>query len=112
MIDILEQDKNGMPTKIKIKCKKCGYEMEVPVDPSGSGALRPSSKAHGIKVQWSKEDIDKITEASRNAGREDLGKIGIDLSKEDYVEAQQRARVRRFIREHVVVSKETKRHIL
>lgn len=106
---VLEQDANGVPTKVKIRCKKCGHEMDVEIDPYGGGALRPNEKAHGVKVKWSKDEIDKIAEASRGAGREDLGNIGIDLTEKDWVEAQQRQRVRRFIREHVVVAKELRR---
>jgi hypothetical protein len=103
---VLETDANGNPTKIKVRCKKCGHTMDVKVNPYGSGALRPSKQAHGIKIKWSKEDIDKITEASKGADRNDLGDIGIDLSKEDFVEAMQRAKIRRFIKEHVVISKD------
>lgn len=103
---VIEQDANGNPTKIKVRCKKCGHTMEVKVNPYGSGALKPNKQAHGIKVKWSKEDADKIMEASKGADRNDLGEIGIDLSKEDYVEALQRAKIRRFIKEHVVISKD------
>ena len=104
--DVLETDANGNPTKIRARCKKCGHEIEVKVNPYGSGALKPSKQCHGIKIKWSKEDADKIMEAGKGASREDFGEIGIDLTKEDFVEAQQRARIRRFIKEHVVVSKD------
>jgi DNA-directed RNA polymerase subunit M/transcription elongation factor TFIIS len=104
--DVVEQDANGNPTKIRVRCKKCGYTTEVKVNPYGSGALRPNKTAHGIKIKWAKEDIDKIMEGSKGADRNDLGEIGIDLSKEDYVEAMQRAKIRRFIKEHVVVAKD------
>ena len=107
--DVLERDNNGNPKKVRIKCKNCGYEVDVEVNPYSSNPLRPSSKAHGIKAKWSKEDVDKIFENSKGASREDLGEIGIDLSKEDYLEAFQRSRIRKFIRENVIVSKESKR---
>lgn len=107
--DILEKDKDGNPTKVKVRCRKCGFEHEINIDPTGTGAMMPSSKAHGIQIKWNKTQIDKIHDASQGASRNDLGKIGIDISKEDFVEASQRARIRRFIRENVVVAKELRR---
>lgn len=95
--------------RIKIKCKKCGFETTVDVQPASGACMKPDKKAKGLKVDWSKDDLDKIMESSRGASLDDLGKIGIKIPPDEYLDATERQKLRRFIRNNLRICKELRR---
>ena len=95
--------------KIKIKCKKCGWTADVDVQPSPLAGLKPNDKAKGIKVDWSKDELDKIMDVARGASINDLEQLGIKVKKEDFLLAEERAKIRKFLKEHLRVSKERRK---
>jgi len=82
--------------------------MTVNINSSPIGALRPNCKAKGIKIKWGKDELDKILNKIGNLGasRGDLAQIGIRIPIPDWNAAEERARLRRFLREHLRVSRE------
>jgi len=93
--------------KIKVRCRKCGFEMTIEISTSPLGALRPGCKAKGIKIKWGKDELDKILDQiGKTAGRSDLEQLGIHIPIPEWNEAEERARLRRFLREHLRISKE------
>lgn len=99
--------------KIRIKCKKCSWQAEVDVQPSPIGSLKPDDQAKGagIKIKWSKDALDKIMEEAgkKGASRDELGQIGIHITIPEWKEAEERARLRKFIKEHLKVCKEPRK---
>ena len=95
--------------KIKIKCKKCGFTTDVDVQPASGACMKPGKKAKGLKVSWSKDDMDKIMEGSRGASLDDLASIGIKILPDEYIEAEERQKLRRFIRNNLKICKELRR---
>jgi len=96
--------------KVRIRCRKCGYETDVEVNPSPLGGLRPDNQSKGIKIKWGKDALDKALDklGGLGASRGDLGQLGIEISKADWDDAEERAKVRRFLREHLRITKEMK----
>lgn len=96
--------------KIKLKCRNCGWETIQEINSSPIGSLVPSNKikGSGIKVKWSKEAIDKIMKATEGLGasREELSQLGIDISVPEWKEAEERQKLRRFIKRNLRVSRE------
>lgn len=99
--------------KIRIKCKKCNWTAEVDVQPSPLGAMQPNDQAKGagIKIKWSKDQLDKIMETAGKLGasREELEQLGLKIKIPEWKEAEERARLRRFIKEHLRISKEERK---
>lgn len=85
--------------------------MEVSFSPLG--AMKPGKqvKGGGIKIKWSKEQLDKIMDAAGGLGasREELGQLGIHVPIPEWKEAHERRRLRKFVREHLKVCKEKRR---
>ena len=84
--------------------------MTVEISSSPIGALCPNDQSKGIKIKWGKDDIDKILDQIGNsAGRGDLEQLGIKIPLPEWNEAEERARLRRFLREHLRISKESRK---
>jgi len=90
--------------KVKIRCRKCGWEGIVDINPSPT-PLSPGDKAKGIKIKYSKDDIEKILEASDRHGGIDLGQIGIEITNEEFLEAAERLRIKKFLEENLSVTR-------
>jgi len=73
------------------------------------GALRPGMRTKGIKIDWTKDELDKILEAAKGAGLSDLEQLGFRIPKDAYLEAEERMKIRRFIKEHLRISREKKK---
>ena len=98
--------------KIKIRCKSCGWEAEVDVNPSPLGALRPGKGLQGagktIKIDWNKDQVDKILEATggHGAGREDLRQLGIRIPIPQWNEGIERRKLRQFLKKNLKICKD------
>jgi len=97
--------------KIRVRCSKCGYEIETEVIPKPLGSLKPDaeSKAKGMKIKGNPDVLDKILEASQGASLEELHQLGIEVDKAEWESAMERRIVRKFIKENLRVSRELKR---
>ena len=100
--------------KIKIRCKKCGWEAKVEVQISPLGTLQPDDKVKGggLKVDWTQDQIDKILEAAGSglgASKEDLESLGIRIPIPEWKDAIERKKLRDFVKKHLRVSKDLKR---
>lgn len=98
--------------KIKIKCTKCNWEAVVEVSRSPLGSLKPGKAikgtGKGLKVKWTKEQLDKVMDAAGGLGasRDELGQVGIRVPIPQWVDALERRRLRQFVRKHLKVSKD------
>ena len=97
--------------KIRIKCSRCSWTTEMDVRLSPLGSLRPDDKAKGFKVKISKEQLDRIMETAQSFGasREELAQIGVEIPIPEWEEAEERARLRAFVRENLKISKEPRK---
>jgi len=95
--------------RIKIKCKKCGFTTDVEVQPASGACMKPDKKAKGLKVSWSKDDLDKIMDSARGASLDELSKIGINITKNEFIEADERQKLRKFLRNNLRICKELRR---
>jgi len=95
--------------RIKIRCKKCGFETTIEVQPASGSCMKPNKKAKGLKADWSKDDLDKIMESARGASLDELSKIGIQIPPDEFIEAGERQKLRRFIRNNLKICKELRR---
>lgn len=99
--------------KVKVKCTKCNWEAIVDVQASPLGAMQPDDKAKGagIKIRWTKDQLDKIMDAAGGPGasRDELSELGIKISIPQWREAEERRKLRRFLKEHLKICKEARR---
>jgi len=94
--------------RVKIKCRKCGYETQIDLQPSPN-PLRPDKRAKGLKIKYSKEDLDKILDAAQGTSLDELAQLGVQIKKNEFQDAEERVKIKKFIRENVIVSKDTKK---
>jgi len=94
--------------KVRLHCKKCGYEFEVNLRVNPLGSLKPGCKnpASGIKID--KDSLDKLLEVAKGASREELEKLGILIQISDWEDAQERLALRKFLLENLKISREKK----
>jgi len=99
--------------KVKIKCTKCNWEAVIEVKTSPIGSLKPNEKVKGggIKIKMSKEQIDKIMDAAGGLGasRDELEQLGISIPIPEWKEAEERRKLRRFVRKHLKVCREKRK---
>lgn len=100
--------------KIKIKCCRCSWEAVVDVQSSPLGSLKPDDKAKGapgIKIKWTKEQLDKIMDKAGGLGasRDELAQLGVIIPIPEWDDAMERRKLRKFIQEHLKVCKDKKR---
>ena len=95
--------------KVRIRCRHCGFEIESEVQVSPIGSLKPDSRSKGAKIKIDKDTLDKILEVARGASLEELQKIGLDIDPAEWESAQERRALRKFLRENIKVSRETRR---
>jgi len=69
----------------------------------------PDDKAKGLKLKYSKEDLDKIMDAAHGASLGDLQQLGIEIDKDEFLDAEERMRIREFIRKNLRISKELRK---
>jgi len=94
--------------KVRLKCKKCGYEFETNLQVNPLGSMKPGTKnpASGIKID--KDSLDKILEATKGASREELEKLGLLIEPGDWDNAQERLALRKFLLENLKISRDKK----
>jgi len=77
--------------------------------------MKPGKKVKGagkgIKIKWTKEQLDKVMDAAGGLGasREELDQLGIRIPIPEWREAQERRKLRRFVRDHLRVCRDKRR---
>ena len=95
--------------KVKLKCKKCGFETEADIKLNPLGSLKPGAKIPGGKeIKLDKDSLDKLMDSSKGATRDELEKIGIPIPLDEWEEAVQRQILRRFLLDNLKISKTKK----
>ena len=88
-------------------------EVVIDVQKSPIGSLKPGSNAKGggIKIKWTKDQLDKIADAAASLGasRDELRQLGIKVPIPDWKDALERRKLRKFLKEHLKVCREKRR---
>lgn len=92
--------------KVRCKCKKCGYLLDLDLLLNPLGSMKPGSKnpCSGLKID--KDSLDKLMETAKGASREELEKLGILIDIGEWEEAQERLALRKFLLENLKISRE------
>jgi len=91
--------------RVKMRCKKCGYEFEAELQLNPLGSLRPDKQHPASKIKLDKDSLDKLLESAKGASYEELNKIGLEVDPAEWEDAQERVALRRFLLEHLKVMK-------
>jgi len=95
--------------KVRIRCKKCKHEMEVEIQTSPLGPLKPDQLSPLSRIKLDKNSLDKLLEVAPSAGRGELESIGIHVPIDEWNSAQERKALRKFLSENIRISREEKR---
>lgn len=95
--------------KVKIRCKKCGYQLEVELRLNPAGSLRPDAKHPVSRIRLDKDSLDKLLDIAGGASCDELRKLGLGIDPTEWETAQERAAVRKFLLEHLKVTKKKKK---
>ena len=94
--------------QVRIRCRHCGFETNIDIFPSPMIG-KPGKDAKGLKLKYSREDYERIMENAHGASMEDLAEIGIEISKEEFLDAEERIKVKEFLRKNLKISKDMRR---
>ena len=94
--------------KVKLRCKKCKYVIEVDLRVNPLGSMKPGAKSPGCRIKIDKDSLDKILGNAYGASRDELSRIGLEIELDEWEEAQQRMELRKFLLENLRISKEEK----
>jgi len=90
--------------RIRIKCKKCKFELELDLYPGASKAFNPRQGKGKFKLD--KSSLDRLLGKVQGATKDELEKLGLEIDIDEWEDAVRRMELRNFLKENLRISKE------